>query len=161
MKSPLGGKRWPAIAGDTLSSLALVAWVGGHAALGAYAARIAFRELPRPLASDTMTQIFSSFDGLIAVCMVIMIAAIVLRITATGLSLRADRVVAAAALALFALGAFELSYVHPKIVDMFHAGRTLDPEFASLHKLSARCANLEIGLTAIVLAAQAWSRKKT
>jgi hypothetical protein len=152
-------RRWPAITGDVLSSLALVAWVGGHAALGAFAARIAFRELPRAQASDTMTKIFSSFDGLIAACMVILIAAIVLRLLGTGLARRADKVVAGSALALFALGAFELAWVHPKIVELFHAGRTLDPEFASLHKLSARCANLEIGLSALLLTAQAWARR--
>jgi hypothetical protein len=152
-------KKWQVIAGDALSSLALVAWVGGHAALGAFAARIAFRELPRPQAADTMTKVFSSFDGLIAVCMVVLIAATILRVIGTGWSKRSDKIVTGTALALFALGAFELAWVHPRIVEMFQAGRTLEPAFASLHKLSARCANLEIGLTAVLLSAQAWSRR--
>jgi len=159
MSLPLAGKRWPIAVGDTLVALALTAWVGGHAALGAYAARIAFRDLPRPLASSAMTTIFRSFDGLIATAIVIVIAASVLRALAAGWSRRADRVVLVAALLLAVLGGFELLYVHPRIEALFLAGRTLEPVFASLHKLSARCANVEIALTAVVLGGQAWARR--
>ena len=60
---------------DALIALVLVAWVGGHAALGAFAARIVFRDLPRPLAATTMSTIFSSFDNLIGVMAAILLAA--------------------------------------------------------------------------------------
>ena len=153
------GQRWPVVLGDTLAALAIVAWVGGHAALGAFAARIAFRDLPRLYAAQTMTTVFRSFDGLIAAAMVVLLAAAILRALGAGLGRRADRIAFFAALALCALGLFELSWVHPQIQEMFDAGRTLEPQFQSMHKLSARCANVEIALSALVLGAQAWARR--
>jgi hypothetical protein len=145
---------------DTVAALALVAWVGGHAALGAFAARIAFRDLPRPMASSTMTTVFREFDTAIIVAMVVLAVVTVGRALSNGLTNRPDRIAVGAALAIVALGAFEVSWVHPQIEQMFHAGRTLEPAFASLHKLSARCANVEIALTAVILGAQAFSRRR-
>jgi hypothetical protein len=145
---------------DTIAALALVAWVGGHAALGAFAARIAFRDLPRPMASSTMTTVFREFDTAIIVAMVVLVLVTIGRVLAIGLTNRADRIAVGAALALVALGAFEVAWVHPQIEQMFLAGRTLEPAFASLHKLSARCANVEIALTAVILGAQAFSRRR-
>jgi hypothetical protein len=143
---------------DVVIGLCLVAWVGGHAALGAFAARIAFRDLPRALASETMTTIFGSFDSLIIAAMLILLAASVAR-AMTGFSTRADRIVAGAAFALVALGAFEVLWVHPQITELFRAGRTLEQPFKSMHALSARCANVEIVLTALIFGGQAWSRR--
>lgn len=148
-----------AAAAEALTALTLMAWVGGHAALGAYAARIAFRDLPRPLASSTMTAVFRSFDGLITVGLILLVAFTTLRLVAVGLATRPDRVATFAAFALVALGAFEVLYVHPQIQAMFEAGRTLEPAFDSLHRLSARAANLEIVLSSIILFAHAWSRR--
>lgn len=145
---------------DTIAALALVAWVGGHAALGAFAARIAFRDLPRPMASSTMTTVFREFDTAIIVAMVVLVLVTIGRVLAIGLTNRPDRIAVGAALALVALGAFEVAWVHPQIEQMFLAGRTLEPAFASLHKLSARCANVEIVLTAVILGAQAFSRRR-
>jgi hypothetical protein len=156
----LAEKPWIRTAADTTLALALVAWVGGHAALGAFAARIAFRDLPRALASSTMTTIFRSFDALILTAMFVVLAAAVLR-ALTGVASRADRIVVGAAFALVALGAFEVLWLHPHIEELFLAGRTLEPAFASLHKLSARCANVEIALTALIFGAQAWSRARS
>jgi hypothetical protein len=161
MKNPLHGKRGVVAAADTLTGLTLVAWVGGHAALGAFAARIAFRDLPRALAAATMTTVFREFDGLIDAALVLLIIATVLRVMAAGWATRADRVAFAAAVGLVALGGFEVTWVHPQIEAMFHAGRTLEPSFASLHRLSARCANLEIALTATIFLAQAFARKRS
>jgi hypothetical protein len=155
----LRGSRVAVAVSDTLSALALVAWVGGHVALGAYAARILFRDLPRALAAETMTKVFRSFDGLITAALVVVFVTGVVRWMAAGMEQRADRIALYATMALVALGLFELAYVHPQIEEMFKAGRTLEPAFASLHKLSARCANLEIGLSATILGAQAWARR--
>jgi hypothetical protein len=145
---------------DTIAALALVAWVGGHAALGAFAARIVFRDLPRPMASSTMTTVFREFDTAIIVAMVVLVLVTIGRVLAIGLTNRPDRIAVGAVLALVALGAFEVAWVHPQIEQMFLAGRTLEPAFASLHKLSARCANVEIALTAVILGAQAFSRRR-
>jgi len=144
---------------DAVMALALVAWVGGHAALGAFAARIVFRDLPRPLAASTMSTIFSSFDTLIGVMAAVLLAALMTRFVALrGSATRADLIVTVAAGFLVALGVLEVVYVNRQIVEMFHAGRTLEPAFASLHKLSERCGHLEVVLTAVTLGAQAWAR---
>jgi hypothetical protein len=146
---------------DTLIALALVAWVGGHAALGAFAARIVFRDLPRAQAAPTMSTIFSSFDTLMGVMAALLLSAALARLVALrGEATRADNVVVVAALALACLGAFEVLYVHRQIVQMFEAGRTLEPAFASLHKLSERCAHLEVVLTATILGAQSFARNR-
>jgi hypothetical protein len=146
---------------DTIAGVALVAWVGGHVALGAFAARIAFRDLPRPMASSTMTTIFRDFDQkMIVPAMLVLVIATLARVLAVGMTNRADRIAVGAALALLALGGFELAYVHPQIEQLFLAGRTLEPVFASLHKLSARCANVECLLVVAILGAQAFARRR-
>src|SRR5262249_2357502 len=71
-------KRGLALA-DPLAALALVAWVGGHAALGAFAARILFRDLPRPIAAPAMTTIFRSFDQLILAALGVLALATLVR----------------------------------------------------------------------------------
>ncbi len=149
-----------AAASETVAALAVVAWVGGHAALGAFAARIAFRDLPRALAASTMTTIFHSFDGVIVAALIALALATVGRMLALGLGRRVDRVALGAALALCAVGALEIFYVHPNIEAMFAAGRTLEPAFASLHKLSERCGHVEVALTALLLGAFAWARAR-
>src|SRR5215472_4235254 len=113
-------------------------------ALGAFAARIVFRDLPRALAAPTMSTIFGSFDGVIVVAMALLTAAAVARWAALGLRGRADRIVLAATASLILLGMLDVGYVHPHIREMFEAGRTLEPQFQSLHKLSTRSANLEV-----------------
>jgi hypothetical protein len=153
-------QRWAVALGDTLSALALVAWVGGHVALGAFAARIVFRDLPRMAAAPTMNAVFRSFDKLILGAMVLLLVATILRALGAGLARRADRLAFGGALALVVLGAFEVLYVNPKISELFEAGRTLELAFASLHALSSRCANVEIALTALTLGAMAWARPR-
>jgi hypothetical protein len=145
---------------DTLIALALVAWVGGHAALGAFAARIVFRDLPRPLAASTMSTIFSSFDTLIGVMAAVVFASVVTRwLALRGVAGRSDWAVVIAGKFLALLGLFEIVYVNRRILEMFQAGRTLEPAFASLHHLAERCGHLEVVLAGIILGAQAWSRK--
>ena len=144
---------------ETVAAVAMVAWVGGIAALGAFAARIVFRDLPRGLAAPTMSTIFRSFDGLIVACVIVLAAAVIARLFAVGLRGRADRIALAAASALIVLGALDVGYVHPAIERMFLAGRTLEPAFAALHKLSSRSANLEIVCAILVLGGHAFSRK--
>jgi hypothetical protein len=144
---------------DTLTALALVAWVGGHAALGAFAARIVFRDLPRPMAASTMSTVFTSFDSLIGVAACIVLAATLTRSMALrGVATRADWLVTAAAGFLICIGLFEVTWLNRQIVEMFHAGRTLEPSFAALHKISERCGHLEVVLTACILGGQAWPR---
>ena len=144
---------------DTLIALALVAWVGGHAALGAFAARIVFRDLPRPLAASTMSTIFSSFDTLIGLMAGLLFGAVVVRfLDLRENARRVDHVVTIAGLFIACLGVFEIFYVNRQILEMFQAGRTLEPAFQSLHHLSERCGHLEVLLAATILGAQSWSR---
>lgn len=145
---------------EAVAAVAIAAWVGGIAALGAYAARIVFRDLPRGLAAPTMSTIFRSFDGLVVACLLLLAAAAIVRLFTLGLRGRADRIALAATSALLVLGALDVGYVHPAIERMFLAGRTLEPAFAALHKLSSRSANLEVVCAILVLAGHAFSRRK-
>ena len=143
---------------ETVVALAVVAWVGGLATLGAYAARILFRDLPRSLAAPTMNTIFRSFDTLIVVSLVVLTLATLVRWWAVGVRGRADRIALAASAALIVLGMLDVAFVHPRIEEMFRAGRTLEPGFAALHKLSSRSANLQIVCAALLLGAYAFGR---
>ncbi len=152
-------KRWMPLV-ETVTSIALVAWVGGMVALGAFAARIVFRDLPRDLAAPTMSTIFRSFDGVVVACLVIVAVGTGLRLMALGMRGRPDRIALVAGTALTILGAIDVGYTHPTIERMFLEGRTLEPAFAALHKLSSRSANLEAICAVLVLGAFAWSRKR-
>ena len=145
---------------ETATALALMAWIGGTVALGAFTARIVFHELPRAMAAPTMNMIFRSFDGLSAIALCVLLAAGIARFVAVGMGQRADRIALAATGALVLLGVLDLGFVHPRISEMYEAGRTLEPAFASLHKLSTRSANLEIAVAALLLAAHAFSRRQ-
>ncbi|MDB4968571.1 MAG: hypothetical protein JWN44_4260 [Myxococcales bacterium] len=144
---------------ETASALALAAWVGGTVALGAYAARITFRDLPRGLAAPTMSSIFRSFDGLVIACLVVLTAATVARLCAVGVRGRADRIALTAAAALLVLGALDVAYIHPQIEQLFLEGRSLEPAFLALHKLSSRSANLEALCALLVIGGHAFGRK--
>ena len=158
MSESPGLKRWLPLV-ETLTSVALVAWVGGMVALGAFAARIAFRDLPRDLAAPTMSTIFRSFDGVVVACVVVVAVGTGLRLLARGMRGRADRIALVAGTALTVLGAIDVGYTHPTIERMFREGRTLEPAFQALHTLSSRSANLEAICAILVLGAFAWSRK--
>lgn len=140
-------------------ALAVAAWVGGVAALGAFTARIVFRDLPRDLAAPTMSTIFRSFDGVVVACLILVAIGAVVRLYALGIRGRADRVALVAAAALVVLGALDIGYVHPTIERMFRDGRTLEPAFAALHTLSTRSANLEALCALLILAAHAFGRR--
>jgi hypothetical protein len=140
---------------DVASLMAMVAWVGGHAALGAFAARIAFRSLPRPLAAQTMTQVFHEFDLVIAAAIGVLLISAVLGVWARGGS-TASQVRLGLELGLCALGVFELADVHPRIESLYDAGRTLEPAFAAVHRLSERCAHGEVLLVLLAAVARAW-----
>ena len=144
---------------ETAAALAVAVWIGGTIALGAYAARITFRDLPRALAAPTMSTIFRSFDGLIVACLVVLTAAVITRLFAVGVRGRADRIALTAAAALIVLGALDVGWVHPQIERMFRDGRTLEPAFAGLHKLSSRSANLEALCALLLLGGHAFARK--
>jgi len=151
-------KRGIASVTDVLSAIAMVVWVGGHAALGAFAARIAFQDLPRPEAAQMMTRVFREFDR------VIFAMAILLAIfSIAGLVARRASVISQVRfgleLGLVALGAFELAYVHAHIEQLFLAGQTLAPAFASLHELSERCAHGEALLVVLAFVARAWENR--
>lgn len=146
---------------DTASALAVTAWVGGIAALGAYSARIVFRDLPRETAAPTMNAIFDSFDKLIVVALVVLAAATVARVYAVGLGKRADRIALAAGVCLVLLGIFDVGYIHPAISRMFIEQRTLEPLFQALHQTSTRAANLEVAISALLFGAQAFSRRES
>jgi hypothetical protein len=144
---------------ETVAALAVAAWVGGMVALGAFVARIVFRDLPRALAAPTMSTIFRSFDQLIVVALVLLALAALARLWALGLRGRADRIALAAVAALLVLGVLDVGFVHPAIARMFDAGRTLEPQFRALHSLSSRAANLEVLVAALLLGAFAFARR--
>src|SRR5262249_14753655 len=140
---------------ETIATLAVAAWVGGHAALGAFGARILFRDLPRDLAASTMTTVFRSFDGLIAVALGLLIVAMAVRsaLTArTGRWRRSDSVATVAASGLVAVGLAGLLWIRPTIERLFHEGRTLTPEFAALHRASERAGHAEFALMVLLFA---------
>jgi hypothetical protein len=144
---------------DAVIALALLAGVGGHVALGAFAARIVIRDLPRGMAAPTMSTIFSSFDNLIGVMVAVLLAAGLTRMLALkGVASLSDLILSAAAGFLVALGAFEVLWLNRQIVAMFQAGRSLEPGFRALHRLSERCGHLELALAAVILGTQSWSR---
>lgn len=144
---------------ETVAALAVTAWVGGQAALGAFAAPVVFGELPRALAAPTMNHIFRRFDGLIVAALVVLAVAALVRLGALGRARGADRVALAAAAALCALGILDVAWVHPAISRLYEAGRTLDPAFHALHGLSSRAAKLEIVVAALLFGAWAWARR--
>jgi uncharacterized membrane protein len=139
---------------DAISGLALVAWVGGHAALGAFGARVAFQELPRELAARTMTRVFREFDHLMWVAIVVVGASALIGVVLRGGTFR-SQVRLGVELGLCALGLFEVLHVHPAIEAQYHAGRTLEPAFAALHRLSERCAHGEVLLLVVIFALRA------
>jgi uncharacterized protein DUF4149 len=145
---------------ETLTALAITAWIGGTFALGAYTARIVFRDLPRGLAAPTMSTIFRSFDAVVVACVVVLALAVGARLMLRGVRGRADRIALVAGTALVLLGALDVAWVHPSIERMFREGRTLEPAFAALHKLSSRSANLEAICAMLLLGAHAFGRSK-
>ena len=149
-------RRVPQGIADVLSGLAMLAWVGGQAALGAFAARIAFQELARPDAARTMNRVFHEFDRVIIVAIVMLAFAALLGLWARGLGAW-SQIRFGLELGLAALGLFEVLHVHPGIEAMFTAGRTLEPAFAALHHLSERCAHAEAALVVALLIARTLS----
>lgn len=147
-------RSWSAVA-DVISALAMVVWVGGQAALGAFAARIAFQELDRPDAARTMNRVFSEFDHVIVVAIVLLAAAAVAGVISRRASI-ASQIRLGLELGLCALGLFEVFYVHAHIEMMFSAGRTLEPAFRAMHTLSEKCAHGEALLVVAALIARAW-----
>ncbi len=143
---------------DVLAALVLVAWVGGHAALGAFGARIVFQELPRGDAARTMTRVFHEFDRLILVGIVVLLVCAVL-----GLLLRGGQTLSQVRfgleLGLCALGLFEVFHVHALIESMFVAGRTLEPAFQAAHRLSERCVHGEVLLVIACFSVRAGSSR--
>ncbi|HEY2744986.1 MAG TPA: DUF4149 domain-containing protein [Polyangia bacterium] len=146
---------------ETLTALAAGAWVGGMFALGAFSARIVFRDLPRALAAPTMSTIFRSFDGVVVACVIAVAVATGVRLLAIGVRGRADRIALVGSSALVVLGLLDVGYVHPGIERMFREGRTLEPAFQALHTLSSRSANLEAICAILVIGAHALARRRT
>lgn len=164
--APLDPRGRVAAIAETASATAAAAWVGGHAALGAYAARIAFRDLPREAAAATMTTIFSSFDSLAAACVLLLAAATVARVWALGIlgrhgaTRRSDLLATLAAVGLVAVGLLTLLWVHPQIEAMFRAGATGGSRFQTLHRVSERLGHAEVVLTIALFGGFAWRRAK-
>lgn len=147
---------------DTVAAAAVAAWVGGHVALGAFGARIAFRDLPRPEAAQTMTTIFRSFDGLADVAIVLLAVAVLARVAVLGGdALRgAHLVFLAASVALVVVGTVGAVWVHPSIERMFRAGDTGSEAFVAAHTLSERLAHLEGPLALLVFGGLAFRRPR-
>lgn len=148
-------KRWLAALCDVMSTFAIVAWVGGHAALGAFAARIAFQSLPRADAARTMTRVFHEFDWLMLGCIGVLALCAIVGVASRGGAVR-SQIRLGLELGLCALGLFEAFYVHAAIEAMFAAGRTLEPSFQVFHRLSERCSHGEILLVLALFGVRAW-----
>ena len=148
-------RAWLHAISDVISTLAMAAWVGGHAALGAFAARIAFQELSRPEAARTMTRVFHEFDYVVLVCVALLAVSALIGVVVRPSSTR-SQIRLGLELGLCALGTFEVFHVHAQIEAMFAAGRTLEPAFQVFHRLSERCSHAELGLFAASLALRAW-----
>lgn len=133
------------ILSDVLFSLALCAWVGGRAALGAFAARLVFGTLPRAMAAPTMNQIFRQFDWVIWSALVLIVVALLLRVAAP-----LDRWLFGAGGLLLVLGLGDVLYTSPHITALWEAGQSGSPEFATIHHLSERSAHLELALAIVV-----------
>lgn len=145
---------------ETVSAAAVSAWVGGQLALGAFTARILFRELPRALAAPTMNAIFRSFDRLIAIAAALLAAATALRLWGRRGELAwSDLVATVAAVVLVTVGLVELAWIHPAIEELFLAGRTLEPAFQDLHRTSSRLALLDGVAALLLLGGFAWRRR--
>ncbi len=142
---------------DVLVGLALAGWVGGHAALGAFGARIAFAELPRGDAARTMTRVFHEFDRLILVCIATIAICAVAGLIVRGRD-TASQIRFGLELGLCALGLFEIFHVHALIETMFAEGRTLGPAFQAAHRLSERSVHGELLLFVSWLTVRAWPR---
>lgn len=153
-------RRWLEAICDVLSVLATAAWVGGHAALGAFAARIAFQELPRAEAARTMTRVFHEFDFVVLACIAVLSVAAIGGAAARRSSVR-SQVRLGLELGLCVLGLFEVYYVHAHIEAMFAAGRTLEPAFQVFHRLSERCSHAELGLFVAAVAIRAWPPERS
>ena len=166
-KDALGMRGRIAAIAETVSATCVAAWVGGNAALGAYAARIAFRDLPRETAAATMTTIFGSFDSLAAACVIALAAATVARVWALGIlgrhgaTRRSDLVATLAAVGLVAVGLAALLWVHPQIEAMFRAGTTATSRFQSLHRVSERLGHAEVVLAIALFGGFAWRRARS
>jgi len=155
-----------AAACETISAIAVAAWVGGHAALGAFGARILFRDLPRDVAAATMTTVFRSFDSLILVAAIAVAVATLARAWAVGVFSRgtrierADAIATFAAVALVAVALVELGWAHPAIERLYRAGASASVEFASLHRASERLGHAEAALGAVLFGSFAWRRAR-
>ena len=145
---------------DTLTAAAVTAWIGGIFALGAFTARIVFRDLPRGLAAPTMSTIFRSFDGVIVACVVVIAITTGLRLITVGLRGRADRIALVAGTALTILGALDVGWVHPSIERMFLEGRTGEPAFAALHTALFAVGQPGGDLRYPLVGAHAWARTR-
>lgn len=126
---------------DLLLSLAICAWIGGRTALGAFTARILFRKLPRELAAPTMNQIFTEYDWVVRAALVLIVIGLVSRVVTSG---TVDRLLLASGAILLALGLFDQLYLAPHMSALYEAGRSGEPEFARLHRLTSASANLEL-----------------
>jgi hypothetical protein len=151
---------------ETVASVAVAAWVGGHAALGAYAARILFRDLPRDTAATTMTTVFRSFDLLLAICVATLAVATLVRVFALGIfsrggvARRSDVFGTLLAAAMVAVGLAALLWVHPAIERMFHEGATMSSRFAAFHRLSEQIGHAEVVLGILLFGSFAWGRTR-
>lgn len=164
--SPVAGRpRFAALTAlsEAVAALALAAWVGGLASLGAFAARIVFRDLPRAEAAPLMNTIFRSFDGFAAAALVVFaLASLVRALSLGGRSLRGAGLVATVVtVALVVVGLWGIIAVHPAISQMFQAGDTLSPRFLATHRLSERLGHAQVLLTALLYGAYAWQRRVT
>jgi hypothetical protein len=104
--------------------------------------------------------VFHEFDAVIAAAIAVLLVAAVLGAWARGGS-SASQVRLGLELGLCALGVFELAHVHPRIETLYAAGRTLEPAFAALHRLSERCAHGEMLLVLLAAVARAWPALET
>ncbi len=156
--SNAAGARRPGLAryAEATAALALLTWVGGLVALGAFAAPVVFGQLDRETAGSVMGTIFRRFDGLVVGAVAVFALAEAARVFAAGgLRERWGRIRLALAGLIVACGLAASVYYSPRINDMFHRGvrRGVGAEGALMDTLHHRA---ETAGKAAVAAAVAW-----
>jgi hypothetical protein len=111
-----------ATAVEVAATLALVAWMGGLVALGAFAAPEVFGQLPRDTAGAVMGEIFRRFDTVVLGAAALLAGCEVVRLVGDRPRDRLARVRLAAAAIAVAAAIVSSAWLSPRIHAAFKAG---------------------------------------
>jgi len=142
------------VAAETIATFAVVPWLGGLVALGAFAAPRVFGILDRETAGSVMGPIFRNFDTLVIVAATVFAAAEIARVVAVGARGWLARARVAAGAALVACGLMSALWLGPQIAEAFDAGVRRDHTSDAGRAMDIAHSRAELaGKTAILLGA--------